>query len=183
MTVANRRLPIIAGAAALLLVVAWYFLFWSPEAKSVQKAHQARTAAEQQVTQLQSQVGDLQGLVKQIPADNARFAQLETALPDTPQLDQALNLLQAAAAQTGVTVSSVGPSPPSAAASGTSTPGGPAITISINLQGSIAQIKAFLSALDALPRTLVVDKVSLSGGVSSGASINARVFYAGQPTP
>ena len=183
MIATNRRVPIIAVAASLLLIVAWYVLAWSPETKSISKAHQAQTAAEKQVTQLQSQIGQLRGLVKQVPADNARFTRLQSALPDSPQLDQSLNLLHAAAAQTGVVISSLAPSAPQAGAAGGSAGGVPAITLTMSVQGNYAQVKAFLSALETLPRTLVVDKLSLSGGTTSTASISARIFYAGQPTP
>lgn len=195
MITANRRIPAIAGAAALVLVVAWYFLLWSPEAKNVKSAHRAHAQAEQKITQLQGQITQLQGLVKQIPADNARFAQLEAALPENPQLDQAMNLLHQAAVQTGVTVANVAPTNPGGSSSGANSSqgasGGPAITLSLSVQGTAAQVEAFLSALSTLPRTFVVDKVSLSGGgpsssnnsSSSGASITARIFYAGQPTP
>lgn len=194
MMTATRRIPAVAAAAALVLVIAWYFLLWGPEAKSVKSAHKAHAQAEQKITQLQSQIISLQGLVKQIPEDNAKFAQLEAALPENPQLDQALNLLHQAAVQTGVTLANVAPTTPSGSSSGASpsqgASGGPAITLSLSVLGNPAQLEAFLSALNTLPRTIVVDKVSLSGGGQSSssnsggaASLTARIFYAGQPTP
>lgn len=185
----NRRIQVIALASAMVIVVAWYFLLWGPETKSLKSAHKAQTAAVQQIGQLSSQVGSLQTVVRQIPADNAKFAQLETALPDNPQLDQALNLLNQVAVQTGVILASLGPSTPAAAASGgpqaaaSQAAGSSAITLSMSVQGNLNQVKAFLSALQSLPRTVVVDKISLSGGTSSTATISARIFYAGQATP
>ena len=190
MMTSNRRLQMIAGAAALVIVVAWYFLLWGPESKSLKSAHKAHAAAEQQVSQLNGQVSTLNGLLQQIPADNAKFAQLQANLPDNPQLDQALNELHQAAIQTGVTLSQLAPStPPGAAASGgqsSSAQAGstPSITLGMTAVGNFNQVLAFLSALDGMPRTVVVDKVSLSGGNnSSSANISARIFYAGEPTP
>ena len=187
MTLDTRRIPMFAGVAALILVIAWYFLLWAPETKSLQAAHKAHAAAEQQIGQLQSQVGQLQGWVRQIPADNARFAQLQTELPDNPQIDQALNLIHQAAVASGVTVSSLAPSAPAGAAGGTakaSTGGAPSISLNMAVQGGAGQVKSFLAALQTLPRTLVIDRVSLSGtGNTTNASISARIFYAGQPTP
>ena len=186
---ANRRIPAIAGAAVLLIVVAWYLLLWSPESKSIQSAHKAHAAADQKITDLQSQITQLQGLVKQIPQDQAKFAQLESELPDNPQLDQALNLLHQAAVQSGVTLGSFAPSAASPSSSGSQAAAGqggggaPAITLSLSVQGTLTQVKAFLSALDTLPRTVVVDKVSLNTGTTSAAAITARIFYAGQPSP
>jgi Tfp pilus assembly protein PilO len=50
----------------------------------------------------------------------------------------------------------------------------------MSVLGNVNQIKSFLSALAGLPRTLVVNTVSMSG---STAAISAQIFYAGQPTP
>jgi Tfp pilus assembly protein PilO len=160
----------------------WYFLLWSPEMKSLKSAHKAHAQAEQKISDLNVQAGQLRALVKQIPADKARLAQLEAALPDNPQLDQALNLIQQTAAQSGVVVSSLTPSSPTGGSSATSS-GIPAITLNMSVQGGPAQIKAFLTGLDHIPRTVVVDKLATNGGASSTATITARIFYAGQPTP
>lgn len=190
MTVDTRRIPLFAGVAALILVVAWYLMLLSPEMKKVKAAHKAHAAAEAQIGQLQSQVSQLQAWVKQIPQDSARFAQLETALPDNPQLDQALLLIHQAAAITGVTVTALAPTQPSKSAGGQTAQGGasgaPSIALSVSAQGGGDQIKAFLGALQSLPRTVVIDNISLgggSGGTGYAASISARIFYAGQPTP
>ena len=191
MMTTNRRIPVLAGAAALVILVIWYFALWSPQAKSLRSAHKAHAAAEGQISQLRSQVGQLQGLVKEIPADNAKFAQLQTELPDNPQLDQALQLLHQAATQSGVVLASVGPSNPASSSSGsqsggsagsgtTSGSGASTVNLSMSVQGNTNQMKAFLSALANLQRTLVVNSVSMSG---STATISAQIFYAGQPTP
>ena len=184
----NRRVPIFGAAAALVLIVTWYLLLWAPQAKDLGKAHKAQAAAEQKAGELQTQLSSLRALTKQIPLDNAKFAQLQAALPDTPQLDQALNLVQQAASGSGVTVTAFNPSNPqvggangSQAASG---PGGPAINLTLAVKGGFDQIKSFLVALDQLPRVFVVDKLSISNnGPSSTANISARIYYAGKPSP
>ena len=189
MTMETRRIPLFAGGAALILIVAWYFLLFGPQSKSIQKAHKAHAAAELQIGQLQSQVGELQGWAKQIPADNAKFAQLETALPNNPQLDQALQLLHQAAVASGVNVTTLAPGAPAASSSGSSqqATGAPSVTLSMSVQGGMSQVKAFLAALQSLPRTVVVDQMTFSGSgggsTNSTATISARIFYAGQPTP
>lgn len=182
MMTTNKRLPLIAAGAALLLIVIWYLALWSPQAKKLQAAHKAHAAAVQQVAHLQSQEGQLKALVKQIPADTARLAQLDAAFPDNPQLDQALNLLYQAAAATGVSVSSVAPTTPNSTSTAASK-GEPAISLTLSVRGQPVQVSAFLSALATLPRTVVVDSVSLAGGSNPSATIQARIFYAGQPTP
>jgi len=188
MTMANRRIPAIAGAVALVLVVAFYFIVWSSEAHNLKSAHQAHAAAELKKSQLQSQVVQLQGLVRQVPADNAKFAQLQAELPDNPQLDQALHLIHQAAVQTGVLVASIAPSTPAgptSSASGGAQSGTPAITLGMSGQGTFPQVKAFLAALEGLQRTIVIDKVAITGTTTglTTATISARIFYDGKPTP
>ena len=185
----TRRLPILSAAAAIVLVVIWYVAMWSPQQKSIQKYHKANAAATQKAGELQAQASQLELLVRQIPADNAKLAKLEASLPDNPQFDQALNLLHQAAVQTGVTVTNVIPSTPAGAtpggaSGGSSQTGGiPTISLTMSVQGTGQQTQAFLSALAALPRTVVVDKITLGGGASSSISIAARIFYDGKPTP
>lgn len=189
MTMANRRIPAIAGAVALVLVVAFYFIVWSSEAHDLKSAHRAHAAAELKKSQLESQVVELQGLVRQVPADNAKFAQLQAELPDNPQLDQALHLIHQAAVQTGVLVASIAPSTPagsgSSSAGGATQAGTPAITLGMSGQGTFPQVKAFLSALEGLQRTIVIDKVAITGTTTglTTATISARIFYDGKPTP
>ena len=189
---AYRRIPMIAGAAALLIIVTWYFLLWSPQSKSLRSAHKAYAAAEQKISDSKAQVTQLQALKRQIPQDNARFAQLQAELPDNPQLDQALRLLHDAANQSGVLVGSLAPTTPAGAAAGTgqsgqggaAASGGPSVTFNMSFQGGFAQVKSFLSALANLQRTIVVDKVAISGDKDPvTGTISARIFYEGQPTP
>jgi type IV pilus assembly protein PilO len=184
MITANRRIPMIAGAAALLILVAWYFLVWTPQTKHLASAHKAQVAAEQKISQLQEQQTQLQGLVKQIPSDTARFAQLEQALPDNPQLDQTLNQLQQAAVQSGVTLTSVSPNIQSASSGGTQTSAIPTVTLNMSFRGGTDQVEGFVSALNQLPRTFVVDRIAITNaGTQTTGNVVARIFYAGQPTP
>lgn len=180
MITTNKRIPAIAAGAALLLVAIWYLMLWSPQAKNLKAAHKDHAAAVAKIASLQSQEGQLRALVKQIPADNARFAQLEAAFPNNPQLDQALNLFQQAAAESGVAISTL---TPTAASSASAKGGEPSVALSLSVRGNPAQVTAFLAALASLPRTVVVDSVSLAGGANSSATIQGHIFYAGQPTP
>lgn len=183
MMTTNKRVPLIAAGAALLLIVVWYFMLWSPQAKDLKASHKAHAAAIAKIASLESQAAQLRGLVKQIPADDARFAQLEAAFPNNPQLDQALTLFQQAAAQSGVAISSLMPASPTSGSSAAAKSGEPSIGLSLSVRGDSAQVTSFLAALNSMPRTVVVDSVSLAGGTSSSATIQARIFYAGQPTP
>jgi Tfp pilus assembly protein PilO len=185
----SRKIVAIAAASAVALVLIWYVALMRPQAHSLAAAHKAHAAAEQKIATLDSQLAGLRALVKQVPADRSRLGQYIAAVPNTPSLDTALNQLQQAATSSGVTLSSVGPSTPAGTTGGSSsssqgTPGGPAITLSMTATGSYPALTNFLRATAAMPRALVVDNLSLSGqGSQLSASITARIFYAGSPTP
>ncbi len=182
----TRRIAAAAAAVVVLLVAVWYFAFWGPQNRDLSSAHTARSAAEQQAVQLSGQVAQLRVLVKQIPTDTARLAALEAALPDNPSLDTALKQLHQAATATGVTLTTVGPSAPPGTGTGsatTSAPGGPAITLNLTVTGANHNVMSFLTGLSSMSRVLVVDHLALSGTSQLSASIVARVFYAGTPTP
>jgi Tfp pilus assembly protein PilO len=183
-----RRVAAIAAGISVALVVLCYLALWHPQSHSLAVAHQARTAAEQQIAPLNAQVSQLQVLLRALPSDTARLQSLETAVPNNPSFDSALDQLHQVAVSAGVILTAVGPSTPAGAGGlsapeSVATPGTPAITLSMSATGSYAQIVAFLTGLAGMPRTVVVDHVALSEGVQSSVTISARIFYAGSPTP
>jgi Tfp pilus assembly protein PilO len=186
-TTTYRRIGGVAGVALVVLIAAWYLLMFHPGAKKLTEAHAARAAAQTQITQLTGQVAQLQAVERQIPTDRRSLLALEASVPDNPDLIGALNQLQAAASQTGVTVAEVGPAPAALPAAGATTAqpvGTPAITVSLNANGRYAQVMSFLRKLATMPRVFVIDHLGLSGsGGTLTATITARMFYAGTPTP
>jgi Tfp pilus assembly protein PilO len=193
MTKASKRIGAFAGIIAVVVIAAWFLLLFRPEAKKVSNAHKAKAAAEQKATQLQSEVVSLKGLEKMIPADKQRYAILSAAVPDNPQLALAIDEIRTVATTSGLQITNLSPTPPTTntgtAGSATKTSGAagpPSIAVSITANGTYQQSMSFVSGLTAQPRTFVVDHITLSGGSNThnlAVSINARIFYAGQPTP
>jgi Tfp pilus assembly protein PilO len=185
MKTAMQRIGMIAGAAVLVLVVAWFLVLFHPESKKLTTAHAAKAAAEQQASQLQSQVANLNSLVALVPADRQKLTALQALLPDNPQLPAALDQLQAIASSTGVVLQSVNPSVPASGASAPPSSGPPAVTLAMTAGGSYPQEMAFVNALDRSPRSFVVDHLSIApaGPGKMTMQLSARMFYAGQPTP
>ena len=184
----TKQIGLIAAGVSILLVVVWWLALMSPQGHKLAKAHKAHSAAEQQISSLQGQVSQLQALVKQEPQDQAALVTLKKAVPDNPELDAALNQLQDAADQAGVTMTSISPSTPAtgAAASHPSSGGSaaPVVTLSVSSSGTYQQVTAFITHLDNLPRTFVVTGVNMSGsGQKLAVQLGISIFYAGQPTP
>ncbi len=125
----NRRALLIGAAAALALIVLWYFVFWSPRNKALDQAKERRQAAQQQETQLRAEITRLRGAQNQEPAKRARLEALRTAIPDDPKLAQFILDTNDAANRAGIDFISIAPqlpSPPAAAAGGTTATTAPA---------------------------------------------------------
>lgn len=186
MTTTTRRLAVITGAVALFLVVVWYLALFSPQNHHLAAAHRDKAASDQKISSLNGQIASLKALEKQIPADKAKLANYKAAVPDNPQLPSALRLIQQAATNTGVDLSNVSPTP-SSASSSSSGQGSPSLQVAMNASGSYTQLSAFIAALNAMPRTLVIDSMNMSASGLNGstvtASLTTQIFDAGQPTP
>ncbi|TML39044.1 MAG: hypothetical protein E6G27_12250 [Actinobacteria bacterium] len=182
----NRRLSVITAAAIGVVALAWTALVWSPTAHNLHSRQAAANAAVRHQDQLKVELSRLQGLQAKAPAEKVEGDRLKAALPDASSLDTLVLGLNTAAAQAGVDVTAIQPSPPSALsgaaivsrpgsaqAPATGTPGaaGPAPTeplseihFSLTALGGGTQLLDFLNRLDKLGRIVVVDGVSLSGG-------------------
>jgi Tfp pilus assembly protein PilO len=185
MSTTTKRIAGIAAGAALLLVVVWYFALFSPESHHLTSARAARAAAAQQVSSLDAQVAQLEVVQKQIPADRVKLASRTAAVPNNPQLPDALAQFHADAVLSGVTLSSLSPTEPTAGSSGSATAGTPSIDVSISTTGSYQQLQSFMTLVSRMPRTVVLNTMSISAGASTTLTANftAEIFYAGSPTP
>lgn len=194
MNTSIKRISAVAAIAGVVLVAVWYLALFGPQSRNLSAAHKAHAAAEQKVSQLRNQVVQLDALKAQIPADKAALSVLQAAVPDNPQLDDALRQLHAVATGSGVSLASVSPSTPTAnsstSSSSTSSSSSssssqqasttPSITLTMTGSGSYAQLMSFLSGLDSMPRTVVVTSVELAGGSNDvTGQFTANIFYTG----
>ena len=125
----NRRALLIGAAAAVAVIVLWYFVFWSPRSKALDQAKGRREAAQQQETQLRAEITRLRGAQNQEPAKRARLEALRTAIPEDPKLAQFILDTNDAANRAGIDFISIAPqlpAPPAAAAATATTTTAPA---------------------------------------------------------
>jgi Tfp pilus assembly protein PilO len=172
----TKRITAVAVAAAVVVLLIWYVALFRPQSRHLSAAHKAHAAAEALVQQRQQQIGELQSLVHQIPADDAKLSTLNAAVPTTPDLKDILDQLHGLATSTGCELTAVNPAPP--ATPGTSTSGPQSIQVMMSVSGGYSQLMAFLTGLNHIPRTVVVDSASI-GSSSAGlqAQLTARIFY------
>jgi len=186
-TMSTRRLYSLAAAAVVVLAAAWYLAVYRPSSAKVNAAHKAYASAASQVRQLDSQVASLQALEVHIPADKARLASLDAAVPTSENLRGLLDQLHALATSTGTELTTVTPSPPqsatgnqSSATPAPSTKGLQEIPVTMAASGTYGQLTSFMSGLASLQRSMVIQSVSISSSTSGQltASLSTQVFYA-----
>jgi Tfp pilus assembly protein PilO len=198
----TTRIGVIAGGAALLLLVIWYLALFQPQSHHLKAAHAAKSAADAQAQTLTAEVASLKALEKQAPQDKAALAQLKQAVPDNADLSDALGQLHNAATASGVQLTSVSPTPPPKTASQStsqssggqssssqssgqsSTPqasGPTAISLSMTASGTYQQLMSFVTHLDTMARTVVINQLGISSSQGSAMTANmlAQIFYAG----
>ena len=180
MTMSTRRIMAAAAAAGVVLVLIWYVALFRPQSANLKSAHQAYQQATTQIQQLQSQVATLQGLERQIPADKARLTALTASLPKTTDLHGALDQLHILATGTGVQLTTVDPTPDTTSSSGQASTPYKTVKLSMTASGAYPNMMSFITGLDQMSRTVVVDSASFSQGATGTltASLNARIFYA-----
>ncbi len=197
----NRRALAIGVGAAVAVLLVWYLLFWRPRNRALDQAEQRRQAAEQQESQLRTEIARLRAAQAQEPARRARLEALRAAIPDEPNLAQFILDANEAAVRSGIDFVSITPGlpssaqtgggagaaagtappapPPSAAASG-GAPTGPPAQVSLDLQigGGYFQVLDFLNRLDALPRLVVTDGLTITSDDKAKLSVavEARMF-------
>ena len=111
----------------MVLILLWYFALWSPRSKALDQARQRRQTAQQQESQLRTEIARLRGAQREEPARRARLEALRTAIPDDPNLAQFILDTNDAATRAGIDFLSIAPSLPTAAgpaAGGAPAPGG-----------------------------------------------------------
>ncbi|HUP70126.1 MAG TPA: type 4a pilus biogenesis protein PilO [Acidimicrobiales bacterium] len=169
----NRRAWLFAGLASLLVLALWYFFLWSPRNDDLEKAKDRTEAAQSTNRDLESRIQRLKAAQRDEPRLRARLERLRTAIPDEPKLAELIIDVNDAAVRSGIDFLSIAPARPAVAApAAAGAPGatpaaaGPApaeIQLSLSITGGYFQVLDFLNRLDALPRLVVTDTLTLSG--------------------
>lgn len=204
----NRRALGIGALVAVLVLVLWYMVLWSPANDDLQEANDRQAQAEDEASRLRSEIQRLRAAQQNEPAQRARLEALRAGIPDDPSLAQFILDTNDAAVRAGIEFISVAPTPPApagtagAAAATTATtavgttPGATAtppaeIRINLQIQGGYFQALDFLNRLDLMPRIVVTDNLAVTADQSGRLSLTiaARMFtgtvpagFGGTPT-
>jgi Tfp pilus assembly protein PilO len=182
----NRRALLIGVGSALLVLLIWYFLLWSPRGKSIDEAKKRQATFESQAQDLRAELSRLQEAKRTEAATRAQIDALRQAIPDEPNLAQFILDTNDAASRSGIDFLSISPTPPAPPATGAGAAPSP-IALNISITGGYFQVLDFVNRLNDLTRIVVIDGVSISaasgGPVPNALSVqlSARMFVGQAP--
>lgn len=168
----RKQLFAIAGLFSLVVIVAFYFLLWSPIGKNISSANANLTSLNSQVSSASSKITSLKAFQASLPIAQAEMGRLDIAIPQYPQLSTFIESLNAISTESGITFLSITSGQPVTQA--TPTPGvlplPPQVQLGIQIQGGYFQVLDFLNRLDHLPRLVVSTSVNLTSNSGQAQS-------------
>jgi Tfp pilus assembly protein PilO len=188
-----------AGMAAVLVMLAGWFLLVSPQQGQAAEITATAEAKAGNVKTLELQIASLKAESKNLPRLQKQSAAIRAHLPMTPDMPSLLRDISNQAKAAGVTLVGVTPQQPTrlsvipsqGAASGASSLTGSgqvnAIPLTIQLTGSFVQVRNFLTNLENMQRSLLLTDIDITradatGGTSGNkelkATLSGRTFMA-----
>jgi Tfp pilus assembly protein PilO len=154
----NRRAPLIAAAAFVVVAILLVVLLVLPKMGEVGEAQDELTAAQDQEIALEAELAALQDAQAAAPETEAEIAAIEDLIPPTAELPELFILLQSAADRAAVDFFSFSPGTPVPALTGTYS----TIPSSITVTGSYFALDEYLFLMETLPRAAKVLSITVS---------------------
>lgn len=171
----NRRAPLIAGVAAVLVAVLVFVFLVYPKFGQIREAEEDLDQARAQQASLEAELSRLQALAEDLPALQRQLARFRRAVPAVADLPGLINELQDAADRAGVDFFAISPGEP------VISPAGQAAEIPAQIQviGGFFPVDEFLFRLETLRRAAKVTSISLAEGPDGApqVSVDMQVIF------
>jgi Tfp pilus assembly protein PilO len=167
----NRRAPVIAVVAFVLLAILMVVFLVMPKMNDVGEAEDQLEAAQVEELTLQTELSRLQASAEDAPRLRAELAKARRAVPPVADLPGLINELQTAADVAGVDFFSISPGAPQAAVGASASE----IPASIQVIGGFFPVDEFLFRLETLPRSSKVITLTLSEGPDGAPQIDVQL--------
>lgn len=155
----KRNTLIACVAGFVVLVLAWYFVIYSPIGDTLTTT-KASVATEQGKEQsLQADLARLNSQQKSASAQEALLRKFDQAIPKLPDLGEFIIQANNIADDAGIEFLSIAPTPPSGTGASST------INLTISVSGSFFQIEDYLTQLEKLDRLVIIDGLTLTAGV------------------
>ncbi len=138
----GKEIYIITAVVAVVLIVAWYFLLFSPKQSELDDLDRQVQSAQTTLTEAQNTVVQLEAYKKTAPQSRAEVVRLGKMLPTSEGIPGLIIELSKTAEASGVVVTSI--------ARGTTTPGSPygIQTLTLQVSGRYFDVEDFLYRLE-----------------------------------
>ena len=138
----GREIYIITAVVAVVLIVAWYFLLFSPTQRKVSELGTQIESAQSALDMANQEVVKLESYKKTAPQSRAEIVRLGKMLPESEGIPGLIIELSKTAEASGVSITSI--------ARGTTTPGSPfgIQTVTIQVGGRYFDVEDFLYRLE-----------------------------------
>ena len=154
----NARAPIFAAAGAVVIAILLVVLLVLPKLGQVSAAKEDLAAAKSQQQTLETQKGALEDTQAQAPENRATIDEVQKKIPPTADEPGLLLLINNAALDSGLDLTTLSPSPPVFdPATGLST-----IVLSMSALGTYNEATEFSYQIESLPRAAKITSMSLA---------------------
>lgn len=179
----TRLWYLLAAVAAVVVLAASWFLLVAPARDEAATLRSDTEASDAENAAQQAQNVRLKAQFEKLPELKTQLAAMKIAMPDSPRLPDLVRAITSVANASGVKLVAVNPSTPTPGATMTTIP------VQIDAQGAYANLSLFVRGLETLPRSLLLQEVSISRdqgqNSSAGAlslTVQATAFVAGGAT-
>jgi len=160
----TRPSPVLLAALGVVVLLAAYFLLWKPRSDDIDAVRAERDDMRSELALLR-----VSNTATTSTTNPAEAAALQAAVPDAPDLPDLLRQLKSTAADLGITVQVITPTPLAALPSGS----GGVVAVAVSGNGDPVSISTYVTRLGALSRLFVIDKVTISKSEAGGAGPDA----------
>lgn len=153
----NQKIGICV-AAAILPIVAFYFLYYSPKAEEIKGLENNVVSLKKEVEKVKAQAAKLDQHLAEMKEVELRFKEASLVIPDTKEIPSLLTNISGQATSAGLEISSFAPKGEAAKEFYAEIP------FSIKVSGSYHNVGFFLDSVSKLPRLVNVKSLTLGGG-------------------
>ena len=165
----GREVYIIAGVVAVVLIIAWYFLLFSPQRQKMSDLSDQITAQQTALSTSQQEVARLEAYKKTAPQSRAEIVRLGKMLPQAEGIPSLIIELTRTSDASGVDLTTI--------TRGATTPGTPfgIQTVTLQVSGRFFDVEDFVYRLESYVafrnasfrvtgRLLEIQNLTMSGG-------------------
>ena len=172
------RRQVTIGTVALVAVIALFYMFLvRPVSTQIKDVKTQSATAKSEESSLRGQIRQLEAARKNATDLAARLAKFELLLPKASDIPAFIRQVQEASNLSGISLTSIAPSPPTALAAGpgvdpaVSGQGAFAVNVVLQVSGGFFRLESFLQRLESLQRVVMVNNMSISPTVDKDTGL------------